>query len=59
VAFRFPDGLVTRLDAYAAKMEAEMLGLRFSRADAARVLLEKGLAEAGFPAKQEKKAKRR
>lgn len=54
VAFRFPDSLVKRLDAYAAQMESEMVGLRFSRADAARVLLEKGLAEAGFPAKGEK-----
>ena len=47
VGFRFPESLIKRLDAYAKKMEAQMPGLRFTRADAVRVLLEKGLKEAG------------
>ena len=52
VGFRFPESLIMRLDAYAKKMEGEMPGLRFTRADAVRVLLEKGLTEAGVPEKR-------
>jgi hypothetical protein len=59
-AFRFPLSLLRRLDAYADQMSAQMPGLRFSRADAVRVLLEKGLEEAGVPDQAaRKKGKRR
>ena len=50
VAFRFPAELVERLDRYAQRMGAEMPGLKFSRADAVRVLLERGLEETGLGA---------
>lgn len=43
VAFRFPESLIERIDAYAKQMEEQMPGLRFTRADAVRVLIEKGL----------------
>ncbi len=49
VGFRFPIDLIERLDAYAEQMGKEMPGLKFTRADAVRVLLERGLAEAGLP----------
>ena len=43
VAFRLPLELVERLDAFAARMEKESPGLRITRADAARLLLTRGL----------------
>lgn len=47
VAFRLPLDLVARLDAYAQTLAAP--GLFVSRADAARVLMLKGLDAAGAP----------
>lgn len=44
VAFRFPAELVARLDDYAAKMRTSNAGVRISRADAARLLLNQALA---------------
>ena len=49
VGFRFPSDLIKRLDAFADKLGRDLPGLKFTRADAVRVLVEKGLAEAGFP----------
>lgn len=48
VGFRFDEDLVRRIDAYAEQMAREMPGLKFTRADAVRVLLEKALADEGF-----------
>lgn len=48
VGFRFTESLLRRVDAYAEKMSKEMPGLKFSRADAVRVLVERGLIEAGI-----------
>ncbi len=42
-AFRLPDGLVERLDAY-ARMRARVDGRKCTRTDALRLLIEKGLA---------------
>lgn len=47
-AFRLPEELVDDLDKYAAQMERENPGMSFSRADAVRVLLTRGLAGAGL-----------
>lgn len=47
-AFRLPKELVNDLDKYAAQMKRENPGMRFSRADAVRVLLTFGLAGAGL-----------
>jgi hypothetical protein len=49
VAFRFPEELVERLDAYAEQRATELRGVRVTRADAVRALLEEGLDRAGFP----------
>jgi predicted transcriptional regulator len=46
VPFRLPPSLVRRLDAHAARLRREQPGVRFTRADAARSLLEAGLAAA-------------
>lgn len=53
VGFRFDDDLVRRIDIYAGRMGKEMPGLKFTRADAVRVLLEKALADAGLPPGEE------
>ena len=45
-AFRLPDDLVVKLDAYAAAKKAAEPGLTFTRADAVRVLLTRALSEA-------------
>lgn len=49
VAVRVPKELLGRVDAYAAKVATDRPGARSTRADALRVLVEMGLAEAGFP----------
>ncbi len=49
VAFRFSDELVERLDRFVESRARELRGVRFSRADAVRQLLEEGLERAGFP----------
>ena len=38
-AFRLPEGLLARVDAYAEQLKAERPGLPATRADAVRVLL--------------------
>lgn len=53
VGFRFQVDLVERIDAYAKKVRADLPGLTFTRADAARVLLEKALIAEGFASKSE------
>lgn len=50
LAFRLPESLVARIDAYIEKVNAAMPGLGFSRAQAVRVLLEKGLLGEGIGA---------
>lgn len=51
IVFRLPQSLLDRLDAYADKQRDSLPGSKFSRADALRVLISKGLeaAEAGAP----------
>jgi hypothetical protein len=48
LAFRLPESLVARIDAYIEKANSSMPGLGFSRAQAVRVLLEKGLLGEGI-----------
>lgn len=43
VPFRLPDQLVRRLDRHAERLRAEQPGMRVTRADVVRVLLERGL----------------
>jgi hypothetical protein len=43
VSFRLPEGLLRRLDAYAARMGAELPGIEFGRADAVKSLLTRAL----------------
>ncbi|MBI2892197.1 MAG: hypothetical protein HYY06_01505 [Deltaproteobacteria bacterium] len=50
-AFRLPEDLLERLDAYAVKLGRDLPGLGVTRADAVRTLLEQGLAREGFGAK--------
>jgi hypothetical protein len=59
VAFRFSASLIKRLDAYAEKMARETPGLDPRRAAAVRVILEKGLEEAGFPDDAARKKEKR
>ena len=51
LAFRLDAALTKRLAAFTNAKAAETPGLRFTRADAIRVLLEQGLEQAGFGAK--------
>ena len=51
VAFRFEGELVDRLDAYAEELSNKTPGMQFTRADAVRVLLSRGLDESGVKAK--------
>ena len=44
IGVRLEDDLVARIDAYAARVAAELPGVRFGRSDAIRVLVTKGLA---------------
>lgn len=55
VGFRLPDSLIARLDAFCAAYEREHAGMRLSRSNAIRFLLEQALTAAGYPAE----AKRR
>lgn len=51
VAFRFDASLMKRLTRFTKEKASEMpTGIRFTRADAVRMLLEQGLEQAGFPA---------
>lgn len=47
VSFRLSLHLIERIDTYAAALNEAHLGARITRADAARILLERGLA--GIP----------
>jgi hypothetical protein len=51
VGFRFSLELVEKLDAYTAKLSQETPGAKFTRADAARILITKGLEELAHTAK--------
>lgn len=42
-AFRLPDDLIGRVDAYAKRVEMERVGMTVTRADAVRALLVEGL----------------
>jgi predicted transcriptional regulator len=42
-AFRLPDDLIGRVDAFARKLEKERPGMTVARADAVRALLTRGL----------------
>lgn len=48
VAFRLPVSLVEKVDAYAAGMNVEHPGMSATRADAARVLITRGLIAVGL-----------
>jgi hypothetical protein len=52
VGFRLPTSVIERIDAFARQLEAEQPGIRVSRSNAIRTLLERGLADAGYPAEQ-------
>ena len=52
VAFRLPGHLLARLDEYAKRLSRDGSGLRYTRTDALKLLLGKGLTEAGLPEKQ-------
>jgi hypothetical protein len=43
VSFKMADELIARIDSYAVRFEHEHPGVRCSRADAVRLLVEKGL----------------
>jgi len=59
-AFRLPEDLLDRVDAYAVKLARELPGLGVTRADAVRRLLEQALEREGLGAKGAKgDAKRR
>jgi hypothetical protein len=45
---RLAPGLIRRLDAYARRLSERTPGVAFSRTDAVRNLLERGLAAEGF-----------
>jgi predicted DNA-binding protein len=57
-AFRLPEDLLERLDAYAAKLTRELPGLQVNRADAVRRLLEMALEREGLGAKGAAKGRR-
>jgi hypothetical protein len=57
VGIRLEPELISRLDAYAKQREQQTPGQSVTRTDAVKVLLEQGLAEAGFP-KESKRKKR-
>lgn len=44
IGVRLEDALVAKIDAYAARVVADLPGVRFGRSDAIRVLVTKGLA---------------
>jgi hypothetical protein len=46
-AFRLPDDLMSRVDAYAKRLEAEQPGISVTRADAVRALLTRALDATG------------
>ena len=52
VAFRLPNDLLQRVDAYADQMRRDVPGMNASRADAVRVLLNKALEEPAAPKKK-------
>ena len=51
-AFRFPDDLIGRVDAYAKRLEAEQPGISVTRADAVRALLTRALDAIGEKARK-------
>lgn len=59
LAFRLPDSLVERIDAYIGTVNSSMPGLGFSRAQAVRVLLEKSLNAEGIPPSSKAKARKK
>lgn len=59
VAFRLPDDLLKRLDAFAADMAKNVPGVYVSRADALRVLLAKALDAEEAEKKTNKPEKRK
>lgn len=58
LGIRVPESILRRLDLYAEELTRQMPGMAFTRADAARVLLEKALTDVGLPAEEPKGAKR-
>lgn len=55
VGYRLPTELIARLDAYVVRMAEQTPGMRFTQADAVRVLLTKALDAEGVPAKDRAK----
>lgn len=52
VAFRLPESLVARLDAYAEQLSIAQPGIAFTRADAVRLLLTRALDATSAPKKR-------
>lgn len=50
IAIRLADDLLARVDQYRAQVMAELPGHDFTRVDAIRVLIERGLSDAGLGA---------
>jgi len=61
IAIRLADELLTRVDAYRTEVMSELPGHDFTRVDAIRVLLERGLARTGHgtPASKAKGRRRK
>ena len=49
IAIRVPSTLLERIDAFAAKLKLSSPGLRITRADAIRVMIENSLAQSELP----------
>jgi hypothetical protein len=54
VGFRLPDSIIARIDAYSRHVEAKVPGVKLSRSNAIRALLELALTAQGFPGQQPK-----
>ena len=51
VSFRLPQSLLDRIDEHARRLSTAGSGLRYTRTDALKLLVGKGLTDAGLPEK--------
>jgi hypothetical protein len=58
MGLRLPVEIIERLDRYLDKLGAELPGVKLSRSDAIRTLIEQGLQRAGILSKEKTKKKR-
>jgi hypothetical protein len=58
LAFRLPDDLIARVDAYVARLSSEAQWTRVTRADAVRALLAQALDANGVPTAATPKTRR-